>query len=1100
MAETKTVGFAADGNVAERQRVTYADPDRALLRTDTGRISIASAGSGGGNAPVRRVASVDHRTRIPIEYRTVSIQIDESRVKAEERKGTVKELGDLDWHTLAAEEVVQRLSSSPNVGLDDAQVQRKMKEHGPNQISPPPKNLFKKIVKYVLGGFGPILLVASIICFIAWKPLGKPPAPSNLALAVVLLIVLVLNAVFNFWQDFSTSKILDSITGMLPSDVTVIRNGSVSRIAASQIVPGDIVELSLGQKVPADTRLLSVASDLKFDRSILTGESDAIDGKVDQTSENFLETKNIAMQGTMVLSGSGTGIIVQTGDNTVFGRIAKKAGQSKSGMTTLEHEIYRFVLVIASLAFAFATLIVILWAAWIRKDYPGFITVPQLLINVVSVAVAFIPEGLPPTVTLSLMKIASSLQKEKVLCKSLSVVETLGSVNVLCTDKTGTLTQNVMSVASVYLFGEEFTPLQARDRLAARNGGPVGVRALQILASVCNAAKFTAPSQGDDPMAPRGIQGDATDAGILRFADFAASAETARSGFKEVFTQGFSSSTKYMIKVCTHAENAISMRDREAMPIPEGQLLMMVKGAPDVLLKRCSTIFDVENESTLPLDAENLARITAVQEAWAAKGQRVLLLARRTLVAPTDDEDASDYFQRNNRDLEFVGLVGLLDPPKEGVLDCIRTCRGAGVRVFMVTGDYRITAAAIAEKVGIVTSANRVHGLKNIRDAVEFNDAKDEKETVNSGSQDGRDPHISMRTSHALVLEGNDLLLMNDPHWDVACSYEEVVFARTTPDQKLRIVKELQKRGMTTGMTGDGVNDSPSLKQADIGIAIGGGSDVAIEAADLVLLDSFSSITVAIQRGRLVFDNLQKSILYLLPAGSFSELIPVLLNSIFGLPQILSNLQMIIICVATDVAPALSLVLEKPEADLLSRPPRNAKTDRLVTWRLLLHAYGFLGFLEALCASAMGFWYLERKGIHFSDIWLAYGKLPEGIDADYYNEAVNQAQSCYFFTLVIMQFGNLLSSRTRKLSILQQNPFAGVGRNLAIFPAMAISLVIASFFSYVPFFNKAFLTRGVDVEYWFLPVAFGLGLLLLDESRKALNRAYPKSPLAWVSW
>ena len=395
-------------------------------------------------------------------------------------------------------------------------------------------------------------------------------------------------------------------------------------------------------------------------------------------------------------------------------------------------------------------------------------------------------------------------------------------------------------------------------------------------------------------MAPRGIQGDATDAGILRFADFAASAETARSGFKEVFTQGFSSSTKYMIKVCTHAENAISMRDREAMPIPEGQLLMMVKGAPDVLLKRCSTIYDAENESTLPLDAENLARITAVQEAWAAKGQRVLLLARRTLSAPTEDEDASDFFQRNNRDLEFVGLVGLLDPPKEGVLDCIRTCRGAGVRVFMVTGDYRITAAAIAEKVGIVTSANRVHGLENIRDAVEFNDVKDEKETVNSGSQDGRDPHISMRTSHALVLEGNDLLLMNDPHWDVACSYEEVVFARTTPDQKLRIVKELQKRGMTTGMTGDGVNDSPSLKQADIGIAIGGGSDVAIEAADLVLLDSFSSITVAIQRGRLVFDNLQKSILYLLPAGSFSELIPVLLNSIFGLPQILSNLQMII--------------------------------------------------------------------------------------------------------------------------------------------------------------------------------------------------------------
>lgn len=307
-------------------------------------------------------------------------------------------------------------------------------------------------------------------------------------------------------------------------------------------------------------------------------------------------------------------------------------------------------------------------------------------INVVSVAVAFVPEGLPICVTLSLAKIASSLSKEKVLCKTLATVETLGSINTLCSDKTGTLTQNVMTVISCYLFGEEFTPIQGRDLLVTRHAKAAGIRTLQILSSVCNGAKFTAIEQSDDPMAPRRIQGDATDTAILRFSDFIASADVAREAFTTVYTQAFSSATKFMVTIVTPSVTA-SKEERDAMPCAEGEFIMMVKGAPDVLLRRCTTVYDPASDSPYPLDVENLAKIVAMQEKWASKGQRVLLVARRT-IARTSDAPTSpafaEYISRNTTGLEVVGLVGIIDPPREDIPETIRICRSAGIRVFMV--------------------------------------------------------------------------------------------------------------------------------------------------------------------------------------------------------------------------------------------------------------------------------------------------------------------------------------------------------------------------------------------------------------------------------
>jgi sodium/potassium-transporting ATPase subunit alpha len=353
----------------------------------------------------------------------------------------------------------------------------------------------------------------------------------------------------------------------------------------------------------------------------------------------------------------------------------------------------------------------------------------------------------------------------------------------------------------------------------------------------------------------------------------------------------------------------------------------------------------------------------------------------------------------------------------------------------------------------------------------------------------------------SIVLSGPEMITLNEYQWEQLCKYDEIVFARTTPEQKLRIVREFQGRDEIVGMTGDGVNDAPSLKAADIGIALGSGSDIAIEAADMVLLESFSAVVEAVQYGRVVFDNLKKTIAYLLPAGSFSEFWPVMTSVIFGLPQVLSSFLMIIICCFTDCAAATVLAYEAPEADVLLRKPRKPKTDRLVDWQLMLQSYGLIGILETTSSFAMSYWYLQRSGIPFSDLWFRYGSLPDSIDQDYANARLNEASSIYFINLVVMQFFTLMTIRTRRLSIFQHPPaFNKMTQNLYLFPAIAFALCMAIFWLYIPQLQSTLNTSRVPVEHFFLPAAFGLGILFLDEARKFCVRKWPKRFLARIAW
>ncbi|KAJ7085621.1 hypothetical protein C8R43DRAFT_1244958 [Mycena crocata] len=1040
---------------------------------------------------------IDPRSKIPGDFRTLSVHVTETQ-EAKDAAGTqgnVKDLSTLTWHTLSINEVCTRLGVSEKRGLDASIAARRLAKNGKNVISRPPKNLTRKIFFYIFGGFGSLLFVASLICFIAWRPLGDPnPAVPNLALAVVLLIVIAIQAVFNAWQDYSTGHVMASIAGLLPTEILVTRDGERFKLPAADLVSGDIVSITLGSKVPADIRLLDVSSDLRFDRSLLTGESNDIAATVDATDKNFMESRNIALQGTLCTSGSGVGIAVGLGDGTVFGRIAKQAISERPVRTTLEIEIFRFVLIIGGLALGVATLIVILWAAWLRRYYPGFITVPVLLIDCVSVAVAFIPEGLPVCVTLSLTVIAGAMRSNSILCKSLATVESLGSVSFIASDKTGTLTQNKMTAVNVAVGAVRYSA--AESQVVAAQAGPLGnaLRQLATVAGLCNDAVFEA-SKVEEPVEYRKVNGDATDTGLLRFAESILQTDDLRLRWIQAGKVSFNSKNKFALKLFRRSLDYAFDTDMLFHTVGEGQSLLAVKGAPDVLIRRCSNYLDAEGMEW-PLDEQVLASLSTVQEDYAAHGQRVLLLAKKVFPKDFSQEHADpssleDRLLAANIDLTVVGLIALVDPPRPETEETVRICRRAGIRFAMVTGDFSLTAAAIARQVGIITTPEKA--IKHLADLP--------LDTPPSEIPDFDDNKAEDAPLTSLVLSGPELMTLTESQWKQILTFDELVFARTSPQQKHQIVRAFQGGGCTVAVTGDGVNDAPALKQADVGVAMASGSEVAMEAADLVLLsDNFSTIVTGIKYGRLCFENLRKSILYLLPAGSFSELIPVLLNVLTGVPQSLSSIQMIIICVATDVLPALSLVYEKPEADLLLRKPRNRKTDRLADTRLLGHAYFFIGLLETLTSMTAAFYFgFQRNGIPFSALWGKYGT--STVDPDLLAELTNQAQSLYFFNLVIMQWFNLLSTRTRRLSLFQQNPVgSAMTRNVYIFPAMLAALALACFFSYVPWFQSIFLTRGIKAEFFFLPMAYGATLLRLDETRKWWNRGHPKSWLARIAW
>lgn len=1061
---------------SQQSGIKFEEEARTKSRTTTQkrRLSLHGKKSEDGLFTIREKSQAENV--LPGLHKTLSFRVENELVQKHAIGGPISKFTSVKYHVEDPAVIAKDFGSSLLLGLDEAQYKYNIGLYGRNVQLKPPGQLWKKLFMYSFGGFGALLLGGGILCIVSWKPLGEPaPAIANLVLGLILLAIFVLQALFNFFQDYSSSRIMDLIHGMIPSDTLCIRDGQAIIVNSRDLVPGDIVKFDAGAKIPADIRIFEATPELAFDRSILTGESLPVPASAasDVPNSNYLETSCIGMQGTFVVTGSGAGIVVAIGDETIFGTIAKMTSRPKKGLSPMQWEILRFVIFTVSVIVTLIVLVVVLWAAWLRKDHNGWINVPALIVDIVSVAVAFIPEGLPIALTTCLIITASKMRLSGILCKSLSVVETLGSVSTLCFDKTGTLTKNKMQVAEVAVGLEKCEVTQLKDKFISED---MSATHLVTIGLACNAAARLPDGK---------LVGNATDQAIFRFAEGYVAKKWTEQGWTPTFLLDFNSKDKYMamLGICDGARCSWENVGLDVAAGDESKYeLLMVKGAPDILMKNCEYWLQ-PNGVAKKLDRVFERSVYNMHRTWSASGKRVILLASKLVLRNNlDFEDRNATTQTLRTELTggltYVGMVAIEDPPRGGMHGVISKLREAGIRTVMITGDFELTGIAIAKQVGIISM--ECDGILELSaEAQRVNDAE---------------------VTRALSISGPQIPGLSSTEWSTLVRYSELVFTRTTPEQKLLIIKQLREHGFTTGMIGDGINDSPSLKEADVGISLIGASDIAKEASDLILLggdededELFLAVVEALNFGRLVFENLRKTLGYLLPAGTYSELWPVLLNVIFGMPQMLSSFLMIMICCVTDCSAAIILAFEKNERNLLSKKPRSITKEKLVDWKLLLHSYFTIGTFYTFTSMLLGFINLKRKGFAFSDFSMSYGSYE---DLPGVTNAINMSSSIYFNNLVIMQFFNLIAMRTRYLSMFQHSPF----KNKFIFIVVPFALAVTFLLNYIPAIQNAMGTSQVPVEYYFISLGFGACVLIYDELRKFFNRKYPTGFMAKIAW
>uniref|UniRef100_A0A8B9NZ97 Sodium/potassium-transporting ATPase subunit alpha n=1 Tax=Apteryx owenii TaxID=8824 RepID=A0A8B9NZ97_APTOW len=725
--------------------------------------------------------------------------------------------------------------AAPPQGLGPGAAAERLLRDGPNELRPPrgtPECL--KFARQLAGGLQCLMWVAAAICLVAF---GIQRGQGDLTSADdVGPGRLGPSRGWAGWMPGCQGGKGGWMVVTYPVQATVIREGDKFQIDANQLVVGDVVEIKGGDRVPADIRILS-AQGCKVDNSSLTGESEPQTRSPECTHESPLETRNIAFFSTMCLEGTATGLVINTGDRTIIGRIASLASGVENEKTPIAIEIEHFVDIIAGLAIFFGgTFFVVAMVI----GYPFL----RAMVFFMAIVVAYVPEGLLATVTVCLSLTAKRLARKNCVVKNLEAVETLGSTSVICSDKTGTLTQNRMTVAHLWFDNQIHTADTTEDQSGQSfDQSSETWRALSRIVTLCNRAVFK-PGQDNVPVAKREVIGDASETALLKFAEATVgNVAEQRSRYPKVFEVPFTSANKFQVSVHEAGE----------------RLLLVLKGAPERVLERCGSVMLKGQE--LPLDQQWREAFESAYAELGGRGERVLGFCQGYLEGPGEGLSAE---QLPGEGLCFTGLVAMIDPPRASVPAAVRKCRTAGIRVIMVTGDHPITARAIAGSVGIISE-----GSETPEDLA------------------ARLPSVRpRRQARARVLTGAQLQEMEPAALvDALRTHPEMVFARTSPQQKLIIVESCQRLGAIVAVTGDGVNDSPALKKADIGVAMGiAGSDAAKNAADMILLDdNFASIVTGVEQGRLIFDNLKKSIAYTL-TKNIPELTPYLVYITASVP------------------------------------------------------------------------------------------------------------------------------------------------------------------------------------------------------------------------
>ncbi|XP_072390617.1 sodium/potassium-transporting ATPase subunit alpha-like [Diabrotica undecimpunctata] len=969
-----------------------------------------------------------------------------------------------DHHTIQLNDLCRKLQTDKENGLTPQQAAAVLQKTGPNQLTPSHKvPEYIKFIKTLTQGFSLLLWIGAGLCFTAClirKVTTEETDTDNLILGLVLVVVVVVTGCFMYSQEHKSQKIMESFANMVPPKATVIRGGETMTIVSKEIVVGDLVEMKFGDRIPADIRIIH-SQGFKVDNSALTGESEPQYRGTECSSDNILETKNFAFFSTNAVEGTARGIVCETGDRTVMGRIAGLTARLQPNKTPIARELEHFMKIISVwacfLGFVFGSAALAMNYSWIEAS-----------LFLIGIIVANVPEGLLATVTVCLSVTAKRMAAKNCLVKNLEAVETLGSTSIICSDKTGTLTQNKMTVCHFWCYNQIMDADSTIQQDHAKDyNKSESFHTLMRCATLCNRAEFV-HGEENKPVLSRLVRGDASEEAILKFVELThihGDPTTFRHNNPKLIEIPFSSVTKYQISI--HA-------------MQEGGCLMVMKGAPERILARCSHMCTAKGTEEMT-DEMRMACDKAMTE-MAEKGERVLGFADLML----DSSYTKDYkfcaepanFPR--KDLRFVGFMSLIDPPRPQVPDAVQRCRSAGIRVIMVTGDHPITAKAIAKQVGIIKCTDVI-------DAFNINVI----ETL--------PPNIKNK---AIVIHGSALRDATNQELDnILYNFREIVFARTSPTQKLHIVEGCQRLGEIVAVTGDGVNDAPALKKADIGIAMGiSGSEVSQQSADMILLDdNFASIITGVEEGRRIFDNLKKSIAYTL-ASNVPEILPFLGFVLLNIPLPLGVMAILCIDLLTDMLPAISLAYEKAESDIMSRPPRNPKKDKLVTRKLYFLAYGHIGMIEALCGFFVYFAIMAENGFmprdlfdlrarwdseNINDLMDSYG---QEWTYEHRKELEYTCYTAFMISVVVTQWADLIVCKTRVNSIFVQ----GMG-NMVLNISLIVETVVACMLSYIPgmYYLKFY---PILFRWWCYSFPFAVFLFTFDEFRKWRLR---KNPDGW---